>query len=249
MTPNRPVTPNRPLVLAHRGDHRVVPENTLAAFHAALALPGCDGLEFDVRLSRDGVPVVIHDETLERVQRRPVRVADLAADALEALGVPSLRAVLEIVPVDAFLDVELKEDAAEPVVDALRDSRVGGEGRGVVSSFDADTLVHLGRIAPGRSRWLNAHELGDEAIDLAARLGCAGIAARWGSVSARGVARAREAGLEVAAWTVRRAATFERLAGLGVVAVCVEGEALGLATSGPPDDTRPGAPGGDHPFT
>ena len=53
----------------------------------------------------------------------------------------------------------------------------------------------------------------------------------------------------MAAWTVRRAATFERLAGLGVVAVCVEGEALGLATSGPPDDTRPGAPGGDHPFT
>ena len=52
------------LRLAHRGDWRRAPENTLAAFLAAIAVPGCDGLEFDVRASADGVPVVIHDETL-----------------------------------------------------------------------------------------------------------------------------------------------------------------------------------------
>jgi glycerophosphoryl diester phosphodiesterase len=58
----------RTLRLAHRGDHRHEPENTIAAFVAALAVSGCDGLEVDVRLSRDGVPVVIHDESLARVQ-------------------------------------------------------------------------------------------------------------------------------------------------------------------------------------
>jgi glycerophosphoryl diester phosphodiesterase len=52
------------LRLAHRGDWRRAPENTLEAFRAALAIPACDGLEFDVRAAADGVPVVCHDETL-----------------------------------------------------------------------------------------------------------------------------------------------------------------------------------------
>ena len=56
------------LRLAHRGDWRRAPENTIAAFLAALDVPGCDGLEFDVRAAADGVPVVIHDDTLARVQ-------------------------------------------------------------------------------------------------------------------------------------------------------------------------------------
>ena len=94
--------------LAHRGDWRRAPENTLAAFLAAIAVPGCDGLEFDVRASADGVPVVIHDETLERVQGVDARVDELSAEALERHGVPSLADVLAAVPRRAFLDVELK---------------------------------------------------------------------------------------------------------------------------------------------
>ena len=53
-----------PLRLAHRGDWRAAPENSLQALVAATRIPGCDGVEFDVRLSRDGVPVLLHDETL-----------------------------------------------------------------------------------------------------------------------------------------------------------------------------------------
>src|SRR4029079_14055978 len=59
--------------LSHRGDWRQATENTIAAFLAAMAIPACDGLELDVRLSADGVPVVIHDETLTRAQGRPLR--------------------------------------------------------------------------------------------------------------------------------------------------------------------------------
>ena len=54
-----------PLIIGHRGASAVAPENTLAAFRQALSV-GADGIELDVRLSRDGVPVVIHDATLRR---------------------------------------------------------------------------------------------------------------------------------------------------------------------------------------
>ena len=58
---------NRCWVIAHRGAPRHYPDNTLAGFDRALRFP-CDGIEFDVQLSRDGVPVVYHDRTLARAQ-------------------------------------------------------------------------------------------------------------------------------------------------------------------------------------
>ena len=83
------------LRLAHRGDHRGAPENSIAALLAAMDVPGCDGVEFDVRASADGVPVLVHDETLARVQGRREAVGELtAARARRRLGVPRLDAAL-----------------------------------------------------------------------------------------------------------------------------------------------------------
>ena len=67
----------RPLVFAHRGGAKLAPENTMPAFDNGMAL-GADGLEIDVHLSADGIPVVIHDPTLDRTTDRtgPVRGAD-----------------------------------------------------------------------------------------------------------------------------------------------------------------------------
>ncbi len=79
---------NSPLIIAHRGDSANAPENTLAAFRMALA-KGADGLEFDVQLSRDGVPVVIHDHDLKRTGIRPERVAELTAAELGKINVGS----------------------------------------------------------------------------------------------------------------------------------------------------------------
>jgi glycerophosphoryl diester phosphodiesterase len=73
-----------PFIIGHRGASAHAPENTLAAFDLALDA-GADGIEFDVRLARDGVPVVIHDATLERTALRPGRVESLASS--ELLGV------------------------------------------------------------------------------------------------------------------------------------------------------------------
>lgn len=216
----------RPLRLAHRGDWRRAPENTLPAFLAALAVPACDGLEFDVRLSADGVPIILHDETLTRVQGRPERADGLNTQDLGAAGVPTLAAVLHAVPPSAFLDVELKGEHGPAVVDVL----VGGRGPSladaVVSSFEVDTLDRIGSLMPRWPRWLNTEDLSPATVSAARDLRCRGIAAEWRSIDRDSAARVRAAGLDLAAWTVRRRPTFERLAGLGVVAVCVEAAAL-----------------------
>jgi glycerophosphoryl diester phosphodiesterase len=75
-----------PLIIAHRGASFDAPENTLAAFRLAVEA-GAEGVEFDVQLSRDGVPMVIHDPTLERTGSRLVRVADLTSDRLREVDV------------------------------------------------------------------------------------------------------------------------------------------------------------------
>lgn len=216
----------RTLRLAHRGDWRVAPENTVAAFRAALDRPACDGLEFDVRVSSDGVPVVCHDETLARVQGRPERVDAVSAEALGRFGVPTLADVLESVGRRPFLDVELKVDVGLAVVEALAAGRGPELHNALVSSFEPAALEAVARRAPAWRRWLNAVVLDGATIADALALGCRGVAAEWHSLDAASVGRARSTGLEVAAWTVRRRSTFDRLARLGAVAVCVEGSAL-----------------------
>src|SRR5215204_7777086 len=76
------------LIIGHRGASTVAPENTMAAFREALAV-GADGIEFDVRLTSDGVPVVIHDSTLRRTGGLPHRVADLSWAEISKIDVGS----------------------------------------------------------------------------------------------------------------------------------------------------------------
>jgi glycerophosphoryl diester phosphodiesterase len=96
----------------------------------------------------------------------------------------------------------------------------------VISSFDRAALDGVRRRAPGWHRWLNAHDLDPGTIADAIELRCRGVSVEWHALTPGSVERAAAAGLDVAAWTVRRRATADRLVGLGVVAVCVEGAAL-----------------------
>jgi glycerophosphoryl diester phosphodiesterase len=217
---------SRTLRLAHRGDWRAARENTIAAFEAALAVPACDGLEFDVRVSADGVPVVCHDETLAMVHGRPERIHAMTSSALFDLGVPTLEDVLMVAGRRPFLDVELKVDPGPVVVEVLAAGRGPELHDAVISSFDHASLVAMGRRAPTWPRWLNTRTLDEATVADALALGCRGVSVEWHALDARSVDWAREAGLEVAAWTVRRRATFDRLARLGVSAVCVEAAAL-----------------------
>lgn len=218
------------LRLAHRGDWRAAPENSLAAMEAALRAPMCDGLEFDVRISADGVPVLLHDETLARVQHVPAACVTLTAAELAQHGIPTLAQVLNAVECEHFLDVELKEQV-QGAIDLLELER-GRNDEGpnlrnaAFSAFEPETLRWLAERRPTWPRWLNAYDLSPATIALAAELGCAAISAHHGAVDGDGVARAADAGLEVAAWTVRDADEYRRLEGLGVSAVCVEAAAL-----------------------
>lgn len=219
--------PRRSLRLAHRGDWRVAPENTLAALAAALRIPACDGVEFDVQLSRDGVPVILHDDTLARVQHRPERVSELDAAELATAGVPALAEALALLGPDPFLDIELKGDAhGDATAAVLRAARGETGPRAVLSSFDPPSLVAMADRLPGWTLWLNAEDLAPATLSLAIGLGCRGISVLWGAITPAAMGRAQAAGLDVAAWTVRRRATFDRLQRLGVVASCVEAAAL-----------------------
>lgn len=226
------VTLPRPLRLAHRGDWRVAPENSLASMEAALRVPGCDGLEFDVRASSDGVPILLHDASLERVQG--VRAVPSALTAAECArhGISALAEILAAIGCDPFLDVELKErvPAAIDVLELER-GRVDDAGmpelrNAVVSSFDRDILGWLAAERPTWPRWLNATALTDSTIEQARGLGCSAISVAWQAIDEASIARTRRAGMDVAAWTVRDLDTYHWLERLGVLAICAEDVAL-----------------------
>lgn len=162
-----------PLVVGHRGASVVAPENTLAAFERALS-DGADGIEFDVRLARDCVPVVIHDATLRRTAALDARVSALSSCELSAVDVgswfnrrrparaaevytretvPTLAAVFErIAPRCRVLYVELKCEAGETrslverVVAEVRAHKL--ERQVIVESFSLAAVAEAKRIAP-----------------------------------------------------------------------------------------------------
>jgi len=193
---------------------------------AALANPACDGLEFDVRASREGIPILLHDDTLARVQGRPERPEELSVEDLAAAGIPTLAEVLAAAGPEPFLDVELKGEPVPAVIDVLEAARGPGLLRTVVSSFEVSTLAWVATRRPRWPVWLNAMDLERETLRQAGELACQAVSVDWHSIDEEGMARARSEAVEVAAWTVRARSNAKELERLGVIAVCVEGRAL-----------------------
>ena len=156
-----------PLIIGHRGASAVAPENTLAAFAQAMA-DGADGIEFDVRLARDGVPVVIHDATLERTGLTAGRVSELSSEELQRTDVgswfsrrfhsnsgdfagerlPSLPQVFDLFrSTTGLLYLEMKSEVRDDVrlvtevVRAIREHSLGG--RVIVESFDLSLIQEV----------------------------------------------------------------------------------------------------------
>ena len=166
--------PTIPLIIGHRGAAAVAPENTLVSFERALH-DGADGIEFDVRLARDRVPIVIHDPTLRRTALRKGRVAHLSSTELSQMDagrwfnlrrpklsrpeyaqatIPTLASVFEMLrDREALLYVELKCGAqdrvalATEVVALIRAHRL--MPRVVVESFDLAAIVEIKRLDSG----------------------------------------------------------------------------------------------------
>jgi len=151
-------------IWAHRGASADAPENTLVAFAKAIEV-GADGIEFDVQLSSDGQPVVIHDETLARTTTGSGWVKDHSLAELSALDasggregfagvrIPQLAEVLELVaPTKVKINIELKNsEVAYPGMEEIVLAAVAAAGlseRVIYSSFSHDSVRRLATLAP-----------------------------------------------------------------------------------------------------
>jgi glycerophosphoryl diester phosphodiesterase len=182
-------------------------------------------VEFDLRFSRDGVPVIIHDETLARTHGDERAVSDLDASELQRLGVPTLTDALAALPDALFLDLELKVSPLPGFFTALRERSMDVGAQLVISSFDDDALREVGLRAPEWSRWLNVESPSVETRGRALALGVDGVSVEKSLLGSEWVRDLQAAGLELAVWTLRTREDLAYLSHPGLVAACVEGEA------------------------
>ncbi len=215
-------------VIAHRGASGTCPENTLPAFQRAVEL-GAPMVELDVQLTRDGIPVVIHDWTLDRTTsgRGSVRrhtLAEIArldagrwfGPAFSGTRVPRLADVLAAIPIR--INVELKAAGADElehrVLETVEDARA--LGRVVFSSFDASSLERmraLSRTADLAVLWTGRTIA--KALALADRVSARSVHLRKSGRAAAAIAAGHAAGLSMRVWTVNAPADFARLTDAG----------------------------------
>jgi glycerophosphoryl diester phosphodiesterase len=210
----------RPITIAHRGEPLLHRENTLGAFAAALGL-GADWVEIDLRRTRDGEIVVLHDQTLERLWGVDASVGDLDWPEVARIGdgdvrIPSFRQVLEAVPVPLMVDFTRRE----VVAGALRQVRdADALDRALFVTGNVAALRQL-RARSGEARigltWTDGEE---PPLDLLDELGAEYWNPWFGVLSEAGVAAVHEADRLVSTWTVDEAADMERVVAWGADAV------------------------------
>lgn len=199
----------KPLFLGHRGARalRQIPENTLASFELCLQ-HGCDGFEFDVRLSADGQAVICHDATTGGME--------IEKTASRSLALPTLEDVLRQFTHRAFLDIELKVAGLEPRL--LAEMREFPPQKGyVVSSFlpdvltaihDLDPAVPLGFLCDSKDQLRCWRETPAE-----------WVIPQFQLANRELVELVHAAGRRIMVWTVNRAERMREFAGSGVDAI------------------------------
>lgn len=234
----------RPVVFAHRGGAALAPENTVAAFDAGLAA-GADGIEMDVRLSVDGVPVLMHDSTLDRTTEAAGPVGERTAAELAALdagcrferdgaypfkglgiGVPALGAVLRRYRGTSIL-IELK--SADPRLASAVVSEIhaaGAHERITIGSFQKGALDAVRALDPSvrtgadmdevRSGLDAAHRGALQARPVFDAFQVPEVYAGLRIVTPEFIARAHDSGVSVMVWTVNREDDMRRLLDWGV---------------------------------
>jgi glycerophosphoryl diester phosphodiesterase len=222
-----------PSVIAHRGASAERPENTLAAFRRALALKA-DGIELDVHVTRDGVPVVFHDASLLRLTGARGRIARQPWPALRRLRVrgtepiPRLADVLRLIRGRILVQVELK--AGVPVAPVVRAIQAARTAQGVIlASFAPGLLRTARRLAPVVPRMLISEGRRPPAMLLRqlTDVGAVGLSVNHRAIrSAAWVRFFQTQGHTVWAWTVNDPVRMRRLAGWGIDAILSDNPAL-----------------------
>ena len=228
-----------PIVISHAGCVGHAPENTLAGIRAALAF-GADAVEVDVHASAEGVPVLMHDPTVDRTTSGTGPVASLTLAELRALDaggepVPALAEALGLTKGRTLLVAELKRPGMEEAVAVV--VRDVGAARGVmVWSFLSEALEGMRRAAPALPRalliGLGSGERRMEMMREAERLGVHGISVFFAMVDADTVLEARHHRLTLYAWTADDPGEIARLVGLGVDGIVTNYPERALAAMG-----------------
>jgi glycerophosphoryl diester phosphodiesterase len=210
------------IAIAHRGDPVGHRENTLPAFAAAVA-QGADMLELDLRRTRDGSIVVLHDQSLLRLWELDASVGDLGVSEVARLGegevrIPTLGQLLEAVPPGIELMVDFTR--REVVAGALEQTIAAGVlDRCLFVTGNVEALRLL-RGLSGRARlgltWI---EGADPPLDLLGELGAEYWNPMFSFVTASAVDAVHEAGFRVSTWTVDAREDMARVVADGVDAV------------------------------
>jgi glycerophosphoryl diester phosphodiesterase len=211
-------------VYAHRGASMEYPENTLAAFRRALELD-VEGIELDVHLCADGVPMVIHDGTVDRTTNGSGVVAGMTQAELQALDagngerIPTLGEVLDLVGNRVHVDIEVKADVAGEAV--LREVS-GRDLRWLISSFKFDVLRHVRALRPDAELWPLTNGASDDAIAVAREIGAKALAISHQGIDADIAAYLKAQGLGFWVWTVNDPARAATLVGWGAIGICTD---------------------------
>lgn len=221
-----------PLIIAHRGASAEKPENTVAAFRRALALE-VDGIELDVHVTKDGVPVVFHDAQLRRLTGARGRLARTTWAQLRARRVqgrepiPRLAEVLRLTRGLAVVQIELKAGPVAPVVRAIRAARAAEWV--LLASFKPGLVQQARRLAPAIPRMLISEGRSAPAtlVRQLAACGAVGLSVNHTAIrSAAWVKHFQQRGYSVWSWTVNDPPVAKRLAGWGIDALLGDDPAL-----------------------
>jgi glycerophosphoryl diester phosphodiesterase len=245
-----------PPVIGHRGAAARAPENTLAGLRCAQAL-GCPWVEFDIRLTADGAPVLCHDSRLDRTTDRTGKVAGhrLATirecdagswfdPAFAGERVPTLQEALALaVELGIGVNIEIKAEpgreyaTAAAVADTIR--RFGAMPPFYVSSFLPAAVAALRDLAPEAPRGILFRAVPNDWVQIAVRLGAVAIGADHRRLRRRRIAEIRAAGYPVAAYTVNEPARARLLFAAGVTSVFSDMPDMILLAGAACDSTRP----------
>ncbi len=205
-------------IVGHRGARSLAPENTPAGLRRGMEC--ADYVEIDVRLSRDGVPVVIHDATVDRTTNGTGRVRDLELEDLKDLDagegekIPTLREVLELVGGSGGLIIEIKEPGTEEIVCSTLLGNL--PERCMLVSFHEESVAMAKRLLPGAGAGLIFSEEREDPVRDAESLGADAILPRFDRLTGDLVSGAHARGLLVIPWVLNTAEAIRQAANLGV---------------------------------
>ncbi len=206
-------------IVGHRGAPAYAPENTLKSFRKAYEC-GATAIEFDVRLTADQVPVIIHDETTERVAGAGGPVAEMKFEDLRKISVggekiPTLEEVLTFAKDRLAVDVEIKVIGVEKrVVRLIHD--FGLTDKALITSFIPPILSQVKRLDPRIRVGVLCSEWDDEYLDIAAKLDAYALLPNYKSVNEDLVRKVRKDGFKLIVWTVNNLEDIEKMISLGV---------------------------------